>query len=177
MTSSRPYLVRAMYQWIVDNGMTPHLLVNAELDECIVPVAHISEGKIILNIAPMAVQGLTLGDEEVTFNARFNGKAESILVPVTAILAVYARENGQGMMFSDDDQSGHADGKRADDRGEKNADKSRVLLKRSPRSSADQNAELHGDKSGPRLHRSSATVDDGSDPDPDKPRPNLRVIK
>ena len=131
MTSSRPYLVRAMYQWIVDNGMTPHLLVNADVDNCMVPAAHINDGKIVLNIAPMAVQSLMLGDEEITFSARFGGQAESILVPVPAILAVYARENGQGMMFSDDDQ---------------------------PASS-------------------SESSDDGSEPDPDKPRPNLRVVK
>ena len=103
MTSSRPYLVRAMYQWIVDNGLTPHLLVNAEAEQCMVPAGHINDGKIVLNIAPMAVQGLTLGDEEITFSARFGGKSEAILVPVPAILAVYARENGQGMMFSEDD--------------------------------------------------------------------------
>ncbi len=132
MTSSRPYLVRAMYQWIVDNGMTPHLLVNAEFDDCTVPAGHINDGKIVLNIAPMAVQGLTLGDEEVSFSARFGGQAESILVPVAAILAVYARENGQGMMFSDDDQADHSSGNGADD---------------------------------------------GPEPDPDKPRPNLRVVK
>ena len=120
-----------MYQWIVDNGMTPHLLVNAEYEDCMVPAGHINDGKIVLNIAPMAVQGLTLGDEEVTFSARFGGQAESILVPVAAILAVYSRENGQGMMFSDDDQ---------------------------PESSGKD-------------------ADDGPDTDPDKPRPNLRVVK
>lgn len=105
MTSSRPYLVRAMYQWIVDNGMTPHLLVNADSPGSIVPAQHVSDGKIVLNIAPMAVQGLTLGDDEISFSARFGGKPESILVPVVAVLAVYARENGQGMMFSEDDQA------------------------------------------------------------------------
>ncbi len=83
--------------------MTPHLLVNADHANCMVPAGHINDGKIVLNIAPMAVQGLTLGDEEVSFSARFSGQAESIMVPVLAILAVYARENGQGMMFSDDD--------------------------------------------------------------------------
>lgn len=129
MTSSRPYLVRAMYQWIVDNGMTPHLLVNAENDDCLVPAAHISDGKIVLNIAPMAVQGLTLGDDEVSFSARFSGKAESILVPVTAILAVYARENGQGMMFSDDDEPERSAGDGSDDRPEPDPDKPRPNLR------------------------------------------------
>ena len=105
MTSSRPYLVRAMYQWIVDNGMTPHLLVDAGVDKCVVPVEHIQEGKIVLNIAPMAINGLTLGDDEVTFSARFSGESQSIWVPMQAILAIYARENGQGMMFSEDDSA------------------------------------------------------------------------
>lgn len=118
-----------MYQWIVDNGMTPHLLVNAEAEDCIVPAGHISDGKIVLNIAPMAVQGLTLGDEEVSFSARFGGKAESIQVPLTAVLAVYARENGQGMMFSDDDQPGHSSGSGSDDGPEPDPDKPRPNLR------------------------------------------------
>lgn len=103
MTSSRPYLVRAMYQWIVDNGMTPHLLVDVGVEGCRVPLEHVQEGKIVLNIAPMAISGLTLGDDDVTFSARFSGKSHSIYVPVNAVLAIYARENGQGMMFSEDD--------------------------------------------------------------------------
>ena len=129
MTSSRPYLVRAMYQWIVDNGMTPHLLVNAEHENCMVPAGHINDGKIVLNIAPMAVQGLTLGDDEVIFSARFSGKAESILVPVPAILAVYARENGQGMMFSDDDSPDQSSGKGPGDGPETDPDKPRPNLR------------------------------------------------
>ena len=103
MTSSRPYLIRAMYQWIVDNGMTPHLLANALVDGCMVPEAYIQDNKIVLNIAPMAIGGLVLGDEDITFGARFNGVSESIYVPIKAVEAIYARENGQGMMFSDDE--------------------------------------------------------------------------
>ena len=103
MTSSRPYLIRAMYQWIVDNGMTPHLLVDVSHQGCLVPVEYIQDGKIVLNIAPMAISALVLGDNEVTFGARFNGVSESIYVPIRAIEAIYARENGQGMMFSDDE--------------------------------------------------------------------------
>lgn len=109
MTSSRPYLVRAMYQWIVDNGMTPHLLVDTSIETCMVPVEHIQDGKIVLNIAPMAIE-LTLGDEEITFSARFSGKSQSLYVPVHAVLAIYARENGQGMMFSEDDDRHVDDG-------------------------------------------------------------------
>jgi len=103
MTSSRPYLVRAMYQWIADNGLTPHLLVDVSVNGVHVPAEHIQNGKIILNIAPMAISGLILGDEEITFNARFSGKPMALHIPVEAVLAVYAKENGQGMMFSEDD--------------------------------------------------------------------------
>jgi len=105
MTSSRPYLIRAMYQWIIDNGMTPHLLANASVEGCLIPENHIQDGKIVLNIAPMAVGGLVLGDGDISFSARFNGVSESIYVPIRAVEAIYARENGQGMMFTDDDES------------------------------------------------------------------------
>ena len=84
MTSSRPYLIRAMYQWIVDNGMTPHLLVDASSEDCLVPQSLINEGKIVLNIAPMAVNGLVLGDDEITFSARFDGKPDSLSFPVSS---------------------------------------------------------------------------------------------
>ncbi len=103
MTSSRPYLVRAMYQWIADNGMTPHLLADASVEGIQIPAEHIQNGKIILNIAPMAITGLVLGDNEITFSARFSGKSSGIYIPIDAVLAIYAKENGQGMMFSEDD--------------------------------------------------------------------------
>ncbi|MDX5334214.1 MAG: ClpXP protease specificity-enhancing factor [Gammaproteobacteria bacterium] len=103
MTSSRPYLLRAIYQWIVDNGLTPHILVNAEDEQVQVPRQYVEQGKIILNIAPMAVHGLTLGNEDVTFNARFGGTPMDIYVPMGRVLAIYARENGQGMMFGEEE--------------------------------------------------------------------------
>ncbi len=103
MTSSRPYLIRAIYQWIADNGMTPHLLVDVSVDGVQVPAEHVQNGKIILNLAPMAISGLVLGDTEITFSARFSGKSQGLYIPIEAVLAVYAKENGQGMMFSEDD--------------------------------------------------------------------------
>lgn len=109
MTSSRPYLIRAMYQWIADNGMTPHLLIDATQDDVVVPEEHIQNGKIILNIAPMAISSLVLGDDDISFSARFSGKSMGIYVPVGAVLAIYAKENGQGMMFTDDDNAVSAD--------------------------------------------------------------------
>jgi stringent starvation protein B len=105
MTSSRPYLLRAIYEWIVDNGLTPYLLVNADYPDVQVPVEHVNNGKIILNVAPEAVQSLDLGATDVTFNARFGGRPMNLFFPVAAVLAIYARENGRGMVFSDSDDN------------------------------------------------------------------------
>lgn len=102
MTSTRPYLIRALYEWIEDNGLTPHVLVNAELPGVEVPPQHVHEGQIVLNINPAAVRDLKLGNEWIEFNARFGGVARTVRIPVTAVLAVYARENGQGMAFGEE---------------------------------------------------------------------------
>lgn len=102
MTSSRPYLIRALYQWIVDNGLTPYILVDALVEGVDVPAQYIQDDKVVLNIAPMAVQGLTLGDDVISFSARFSGQSVNLLVPTNAVLAIYARENGQGMMFNEE---------------------------------------------------------------------------
>ena len=99
MNSSRPYIIRAIYEWIVDNGCTPHLLVDVDIEGVDVPQAYVSDGQIVLNISPTAVVGLDMGNETVAFNGRFSGVATDITVPVRAILGIYARENGQGMVF------------------------------------------------------------------------------
>ena len=102
MTSSRPYLIRAIYQWIVDNGATPHVLVDASVEGVFVPLEYVENNKIILNIGPMAAHGLTLGNEVIEFSARFAGNSRQVTVPVEAVLAIYARENGQGMVFNEE---------------------------------------------------------------------------
>jgi len=101
MTSSQPYLIRAIYDWVIDNGFTPYLLVNAENDYAMIPRDFVEDGKIILNINPSAISDLQLGNDYIMFNARFSGKAMEVSVPVVAVLAIYARENGQGMMFDE----------------------------------------------------------------------------
>jgi len=100
MTSNRPYLIRAFYDWIVDNGMTPHITVDATVAGAILPQAYVRDGQIVLNISPRAVQQLQLGDKEISFHARFAGMAQQVLVPPQAVMAIYARENGEGMLFS-----------------------------------------------------------------------------
>lgn len=99
MNSSRPYLVRALYEWIVDNDCTPHILVNAEYPAVQVPQGFASDGQIVLNISPNAVRGLQMENDAVSFEGRFGGVAHSLYVPTAAILGIYARENGQGMVF------------------------------------------------------------------------------
>ena len=103
MTSSRPYLLRAMYEWIVDNGMTPYILADTKNDQVIIPRQYEEDGKIVLNLGPNAVQSLDLGIEAVSFDARFDGSSMDVYVPMEYIHAIYTRENGQGMMFADED--------------------------------------------------------------------------
>lgn len=99
MTSSKPYFVRGLYAWIVDNNCTPYLLVDASLNGVIVPTEFVKDGQIVLNIAPGAVVDFHLSDDAIHFNARFSGKPIDVWVPMPAVLGIYAKENGQGMMF------------------------------------------------------------------------------
>ena len=101
MTSSRPYIIRAIYEWSIDNDCTPHLLVDVHYDGVTVPQAYVTDGQIVLNISPSAVVGLEPSNDLVTFNGRFGGVATDITVPTLAILGIYARENGQGMVFDE----------------------------------------------------------------------------
>lgn len=99
LTSTRPYLIRAIYEWILDNHCTPYLLVDAGVVGVQVPRHVINDGQVVLNLSPMAVDRLELGLEEIRFNARFSGQSHVVIVPVPAVQAIYAKENAQGMMF------------------------------------------------------------------------------
>jgi stringent starvation protein B len=103
MTPLKPYLIRAVYEWILDNNLTPFLLVNANHPEAILPLQFAENGQIILNIRPSAIDALSLGDDAVEFNARFSGKTTYIKAPVTAVMAIYAKENGKGMVFESEE--------------------------------------------------------------------------
>lgn len=106
MTPSRPYLLRALYEWISDNQMTPHILVDAETENVQVPMEYVDQGKIVLNVGGGAVQNLLMDNHTVELDARFGGKPMHIIAPYTGILAIYARENGKGMVFTEDDGQG-----------------------------------------------------------------------
>lgn len=105
MTPFKPYLLRATYDWIHDNGLMPYLLVKA-VGDLNVPSQHIKNGEITLNVAARAVSGLSLGDSHITFSARFSGVSRDILIPIDLVAAIYAQENGKGMIFDDLPQDG-----------------------------------------------------------------------
>ena len=104
MTPLKLYLVRAVYDWAVENGFTPHLIVDASQAGVRVPSASVQEGKIVLNVAPHAVQAFAMDDQSVRFCARFGGKPFDIECPIAAVRAIYARENGQGVAFPENEE-------------------------------------------------------------------------
>lgn len=100
--SRRPYLLRAMLEWMIDSGHTPHAIVDANAKGVEVPRAFVNDGRIVLNISPSATQGLVVGAEQMEFNARFSGVVHHVQVPVSAVLGIYARETGEGMVFPEE---------------------------------------------------------------------------
>jgi len=120
LSKQRPYLLRAMHEWMTDNALTPHIVVDASYDGLEIPREHVQDNKIVLNVSYAATRALMIGNDAVTFEARFNGVPRSLHVPVDAVLGIYARENGQGMVFAETpepeppppDKSGPDDDKR-----------------------------------------------------------------
>ena len=106
VTSNRPYLLRALNEWILDNGLTPHILVDVDVEGVDVPRQYEKEGKLVLNISPMAVRELQIRNESLDFSARFDGISRDISIPMAAVMAVYARENGMGMFFPEENTPG-----------------------------------------------------------------------
>lgn len=99
--SRRPYLIQAIYDWAVDNGYTPHVLVAADYPGVTVPRQYVQEGRITLNLSPMAVQSMHLDDDPLWFSARFSGRPFEVVIPSGAVLAIFARENGEGLVFGE----------------------------------------------------------------------------
>jgi stringent starvation protein B len=152
MTSTRPYLIRAIYEWIVDNRCKPFLLIDASVPGVRVPPQAIKDGQVLLNIAPHSVDRLDLGFDEIRFNARFSGVSQSIIAPVAAVLAIYAQENGQGMMFPAET------GTEADGAGEETA--------------------ADAERTGPVSATANTPIDDEPpQPPPARMRPSLRIVK
>ena len=116
MTTSKPYLVRALYEWILDNDTTPYILVDTSSDQVLIPQGIASDGKVVLNLAPAAIQNLEMTNEHISFSARFNGVAEDLYCPISALMAIYARENGEGMMFPADESDDNTESSTADEK-------------------------------------------------------------
>ncbi len=127
MTSNRPYLLRAMYDWISDNGLTPYILVDAAAPGVQVPKSAIKDGRVVLNVAARAVAQLELGQDRVRFVARFSGVSQSVEVPMASLLAIYAHENGQGMMFPAENQPPTPPGPNVDESAGKKGSHLRVV--------------------------------------------------
>lgn len=171
MTSSQPYLIRAIYEWIVDNDLTPYLMVDASKRGTVVPEDYLDElGRIILNISPSATTGLLMTNEEVTFSARFSGQSMSIVVPTYSVRAIYARENGQGMMFDESSEP-------AQDVSKKRATLEAVERDEAPEKKASPGDTLQTDSSAKEESKSE-------EPDPKKVSgkkgkkgPHLKVVK
>ncbi len=102
--STRPYLIRAIYEWTIDNGLTPQVRVNTEIENVVVPLEYVKDDQIVLNIHPQSVKALELGNEFLMCSARFSGKPFEVCVPVFAVMAIYTRENGVGIVFEDNDK-------------------------------------------------------------------------
>jgi stringent starvation protein B len=103
MTPNKPYLIRAFYDWIVDNQLTPYILVNASYPGVQVPKEHIRHDRIVLNVSPTATRGLLLENDRIVFTARFSGQTQQIFVVPNAVLEIYAKENGRGIAFAEDE--------------------------------------------------------------------------
>lgn len=159
LTPRRPYLLRAFYEWLLDNQLTPHLVVDVTLPGVRVPMEYARDGQIVLNIAPRAVGGLELANDEVRFNARFGGVPRQVEVPLAAVLAIYARENGAGTMF-EPEAAYDEDVSSLNDDGDASEENETVM------------SLIDGDK---------PDHDDDNDPDDTPPprggRPALRVVK
>lgn len=172
-TPKRPYLVRALYEWIVDNGLTPHVLVNATMDNVQVPQSYVKDGSIVLNLSPSAVHDWFMDNDAISFSARFNGSPFPLYLPMPAIMAIYARENQDGLSFHDAEYASGADGAGASTEGGTMS----VV-------SSDADTEDAGTKQSPRPAISAVDTADasaGSDDDthdtPPPKRPTLRVVK
>lgn len=104
MNSSKPYLIRAIYEWVTDNELTPYIVINTNHPSVQVPEDYIEDDRIVLNVSPEACRGLHITNDRIVFSARFSGVAMQIFAPPSAILAIYAKENGRGMVFGEEDQ-------------------------------------------------------------------------
>ncbi|MEA2118360.1 ClpXP protease specificity-enhancing factor [Halovibrio sp. HP20-50] len=176
MKSSRPYLARALYEWLLDNELTPYVVVDATLPGVEVPRQFVQNGQIVLNVAPTAVRDLFMENQAIGFNARFGGQPMQVMIPIPALIAIYARENGAGMVFGHEPELG--DGAESDDIDEGHAsDKSEPSAKGKKEPSTKPELSITEPVSKDGDHHSK-TPSQAADKDAkSKKKPTLRVIK
>lgn len=160
---SRPYLLRALYEWVLDNDMTPHIAVDARVVGVQVPEQFVQDGQITLNIAPGAVQGLLIDDQGISFSARFGGVPMNVYAPMVAVLALFTRENGMGMGFG----------------MEPGAD---ILVEQAEAEEEEQSATLAPVPDAPEQAEADAETDENGQDEAEMPaaksgKPTLRVVK
>ncbi|KAE8439159.1 ClpXP protease specificity-enhancing factor [Vreelandella piezotolerans] len=166
MKSSRPYLARALYEWLLDNELTPYLVVDATQPGVEVPRQFVQNGQIVLNVAPTAVRDLFMENQAIGFNARFGGQPMQVMIPTPALIAIYARENGAGMVFGHEPE---LDAEGFDEHDD----------------SSDESESAGSEASKPELTLTESTPDtpssDSSEADTSaakpKKKPTLRVVK
>nr|WP_300308866.1 ClpXP protease specificity-enhancing factor [Halomonas sp.] len=166
MKSSRPYLARALYEWLLDNDLTPYIVVDATQSGVEVPRQFVQNDQIVLNLGPSAVRDLHMDNEWIRFSARFNGKSEQLFVPVPALIALYARENGVGMVFGHEPVLPE----------EAEEDQAPVLESVDSADAASESQALEERAEEDADARSDDDVNQQAKP-PRKGRPSLRVIK
>ncbi|MAG53399.1 ClpXP protease specificity-enhancing factor [Vreelandella lionensis] len=165
MKSSRPYLARALYEWLLDNELTPYLVVDATQPGVEVPRQFVQNGQIVLNVAPTAVRDLFMENQAIGFNARFGGQPMQVMIPTPALIAIYARENGAGMVFGHEPELDAAGFEEQDDEaGEADTDTESAKPELTLTEPTSEQA-------------SSQSSDKASGDDKPKKKPTLRVVK
>lgn len=173
MLPRRPYILRALYDWIVDNELTPHIVVDANFPGTEVPREYVKDGQIVLNIDTAAVGALSLGDSDVEFSARFGGQPRKIRIPIGAVVAIYARENGAGTIF--EPEEGLKPESEPSQSGPTVVDDSHATFSASDTLSSDQSRK-HAESSDAAGKHTENQSEPPRKP-PKKGKPDLKVIK
>lgn len=169
MKSSRPYIARALYEWLLDNELTPHLVVDATQPGVEVPRQFVQNGQIVLNVAPTAVRDLFMENQAIGFNARFGGQPMQVMIPTPALIAIYARENGAGMVFGHEPELTPLEGE------EEAADEATSTSNKPTLAVTESNGEADSASEGTATETSDS--DSESKNKPSKKKPSLRVVK
>ncbi|QNI02645.1 ClpXP protease specificity-enhancing factor [Halomonas sp. SH5A2] len=168
MKSSRPYIARALYEWLLDNELTPHLVVDATQPGVEVPRQFVQNGQIVLNVAPTAVRDLFMENQAIGFNARFGGQPMQVMIPTPALIAIYARENGAGMVFGHEPELTPVEGE--EEAADETFSPSKPTL-------AVTESTGEGDSASEETSKETSDSDSESKDKPSKKKPSLRVVK